>query len=117
MDVQKLLEINHFNLHASELQRYRDTYDVCMPCIERDVTMIKACGDRIRDNYTVAVYVLSRKPSLLWCFSIRIQTHPSIVPIVSHALESTNRLTLTIKRAAKIAKNEGLRREALCYSL
>ena len=112
MDVQKLLETNRFNLHSLELQPYRDTYVVCMPCIERDVTMITACGDRIRDNYTVAVYV-----SLLWCFSIRIQTHPSIVPIVSHALEATDSLTLTIKRAAKIAKNEGLRREALCYSL
>ena len=109
MDVQKLLETNHFNLRSLELQPYRDTYSVCMPCIERDVTM--------RDNYTVAVYVLSRNPSLLWCFSIRIQTHPSIVPIVSHVLEATDSLTLTIKRAAKIAKNEGLRREALCYSL
>ena len=78
MDIQKLLEENHFNLSSSELQIYKDIYDICMPCIERDVTMITACGDRIRDNYTVAVYVLSRNPSLLWCFSIRIQTHPSI---------------------------------------
>ena len=109
MDVQKLLETNHFNLRSLELQPYRDTYAVCMPCIERDVTMITSCGDRIRDNYTVAVYVLSRNPSLLWCFSIRIQTHPAIVPIVSHALEATDSLTLTIKRAAKMAKNEGIR--------
>ena len=117
MDVQKLLETNRFNLHSLELQPYRDTYAVCMPCIERDITMIMYCGDRIRDNYSIAVYVLSRNPYLLWCFSIRIQTHIFIIQIVLQSLQSNNKLTLTIKRAAKIAKNEGLRREALCYSL
>lgn len=117
MDIQKLLEENHFNLFSSELQIYKDIYDICMPCIERDITMIMYCGDRIRDNYSVAVYVLSRNPYLLWCFSIRIQTHITIIRIVFQALQSTNKLTLTIRRAAKMAKNEGIRRKALCHSL
>ena len=56
MDIQKLLEENHFNLSSSELQIYKDIYDICMPCIERDITMIMYCGDRIRDNYSIAVY-------------------------------------------------------------
>ena len=114
MDIQKLLEENHFNLSSSELQIYKDIY---MPCIERDITMIMYCGDRIRDNYSIAVYVLSRNPYLLWCFSIRIQTHIFIIQIVLQSLQSNNKLTLTIKRAAKMAKNEGIRRKALCHSL
>lgn len=116
-NIQELLEAHNYDLSVPELQPYTDTLDVVLPCLEKNVSMIKLCGDRVRDNYDVAVLVLSHEPTLLWCFSVRLQTHPEIVRLTMHILIEDPKITLSTRRFAKIAISEGNRRRALCSSL
>lgn len=116
-NIEQLLTVHQYNLGSKFLLRFRDNYEVAMACIKHDISMIRYCGDRIRDNYFVASYVLSMDPSYLWYFSIRLQTHPDIVAIISHTLDEEGILTPELQSYVQINHSEGTRRRALCSML
>jgi len=122
MDTKALLEAHHYDLSSPALQPYANNIAVVMPCLEKDVSQILHCGDRILDDYDVAVFVLQQNPSYLWRFSIRIQTHSDIVSLVGKQLKDLEKegkitFSLSLRHQANIAKSEGLRRNALCSML